>query len=106
MPVTSELWGKHVQMRSRPDPVNGITRGDARVSKRRVCLRPRVGVIPPKAALCVNVLELGQSTDIGAPAKIIDDEALHARGLGSIYQGYLVYDAGRTHDTNDGILPR
>lgn len=93
-------------MRMNPDPVNGITRGDARVSKRRVCLRPRLRVIPPETALCVNIVELGHSTDIGAPAEIIDDKVLHACGLGGVDQGDLMHDAGRAHDTNGGILPR
>lgn len=106
MPVTSELRGEHVHMGTNSDPVNGITRGDARVSKRRVYLRPRLRVIPPEAALCVNVVELGHRTDVGAPAEIIDDKAFHACGLGRIDQGDLVHDAGRAYDTNSGILPR
>jgi hypothetical protein len=106
MPVTSELCGKLVHMSMEPDPINGIPRGDARISKPRVCLSPRLRVIPPSAALCLDIVELGQPADVGAPAEIIDDEALHACSLGGVDHGDLVPDAGRAHDTNGGILPR
>jgi len=63
-------------------------------------------VIPPRAALCVDTVELGQPADVGAPAEIIDDEALHACSPGCVDHGDLVADAGRAHDANGGVLPR
>lgn len=106
MPVTSKLRGKLVHMSTKPDPINGIPRGDARISKPRGCLSPRLRVIPSSAALCVDAVELGQPADVGAPAEIVDDETLHACSLGGVDYGDLVPDAGRAHDTNGGILPR
>ena len=88
------------------DPVNRIAGGDARISERRVCLRPHLCVIPPEASLCVDIFELWQSTDVRAPAKIIDDEAPHARGFGSVDQGDLMYNTGRANNTDCGILAR
>ncbi|EON63561.1 hypothetical protein W97_02789 [Coniosporium apollinis CBS 100218] len=93
-------------MSTRPDPINGIPRGDARISKPRVYLSLRLRVIPPSAALCVDAVELGQPADVGAPAEIIDDEALHSCSLGSVDYGDLMPYAGRAHNTNGGILPR
>lgn len=88
------------------DPVNRITSGDARVGQRRVCLRPRLCVIPPVAALCVDFLKLGEATDVGAIAEVIDDEALHACSLRGVDQGDLVHDAAGANNTDGGILPR
>lgn len=104
MPMTSELCGKHEHIGMNPNPVNGITRGDARISKRRVCLRPHLRVIPPEATLCMEIFELWQSSDVSAPAKIIDDEASHTCGFGSVNQGDLMHDTGRPNNTNSGIL--
>jgi hypothetical protein len=94
----------HVRMNL--DPINRIPRGDARVSKPPVCLSPHLRVIPPSAALRVDSAELGQSADIGAPAEIIDDEALHACSLSGVDHGDLVSDAWRAHDANGGVLAR
>lgn len=107
MPVKSELGGgKLMHLNMKPDPIDGISRGDARISKARVCLSPGLGVIPPSEALCVDAVELGQAADVGAPAEIIDDEALHACSLGGVDHGDLVPDARRADYTNGGILPR
>ena len=88
------------------DPVNRITRGDTSVSECRVFIRPLFCVIPPKASLCMDVIELWQSADVRAPAEIIDDEALHASGFSSVNQSDLMYDAGRANNANCGILAR
>lgn len=40
------------------------------------------------------------------PAEVVDDEALDARGLGSIDHGDLMLDSGRSHGTHDRILAR
>ncbi len=93
-------------MSMKPDPINGIPRGDAGISKPRVCPSLRLRAIPPSTTLCVDVVELGQTTDVGAPAEIIDDEAFHACNLGGVDHGDLVPDAGWAYDTNSGILPR
>ena len=53
----------------------------------------------------MNVVELGQSTNIRSPSEIIHDEALYTCGLRRVDHSSLMMNAGRTDNADSGILP-
>lgn len=53
----------------------------------------------------MNVVELGQCTNIRPPSKIIHDEAFHACSLCRINHGTLMVNAGRPYNADGSILP-
>lgn len=59
---------------------------------------------PRNPPLHSDRLEFGQGAEVGAPSKIVDDEALDAHGFGGVDHGNLRRDAGGAHGTYDRIL--
>lgn len=106
MSAIDQLRENHVSWSMNLDSVNRISNDNASVSERRICLRSRLRVIPPKAASCMNLFKLWQFTNVEISAEIIDDEALHVCDLDGVDQGHLMHHAGWAHDTNSSVLAR
>lgn len=87
-------------------PINRIPNANPGVCKVGIALCFRFRMIPSRTALRMNGVELGEGLGIVTPAKVIKDEALHARSLGGIDHGDLCADPAGTHHADGCILSR
>lgn len=93
---------------SRTYPVDWIASGDARPGKSRISSGALRSMVPANMALLDGLTELGQAVRASseAPAKVVDNEALDAGGLGCINHGSLMGDCSRRDGAYDGVLAR
>lgn len=61
-------------------------------------------MVPSRLPMGMDLVEFRHALEIGAPAKIVDDESFHACGFGGIHhRGLGAYPAG-PHDADDCIV--
>lgn len=85
-------------------PINWVPGTDSGVCKMGIAVRLRLCMIPSRTTLRMNGTELGERLGILTPTKVVQYEALHARGLGGIDHGDLCHDTAGTHHADGCIL--
>ena len=63
-------------------------------------------MVPAGHAYVVDSGELWKADPVLAPGEVVEDEALHAGGLGGVDHDLLQMNGARAHHADDGVLAR